>query len=328
MARQTKAVEVAERVVNPLLNIQEGEDVLVVTDDSSMMENAEIADSIIGLSRSKGANASQINMADVPPGVEEIPSVVQEGMKRTDVLVGLTKTTAASVIHHDVPVQLRREGELRGIFMVKRSFEALTSSCVLDADYNYMMDLGKRVKPIIDNGNEIRVTSDKGTDLWGSLEDMKAKYSGFAHNPGEVCGISWGEVAQGPKVGTAEGKAVIDGPILEYGWPNDPIELTVEDGVVIDVEGDGRIGPALRKVIDENENADNLAEIAFGTNPQAELRETNIWKKGEGRTHIAIGNGLGYGQPVDSPVHIDLVMNDATVEVDDELVIDQGKFVV
>lgn len=328
MSKVAKAVRVAEKAVNTLLDVGSGDTVLVVTDESGTIENGEIVDAVVGVARDAGGETNLITIEDVPKGVEDVPKTVEESMELADVLIGITRTTAASVIHNEVPERLQDEGKLRRLYMVKRSFEALTSPNVLEADYEGMIELGDRVMEAVENGNRIHITSTAGSDLSASIDGSMWKRSGFAHEPGQLTGISWGEVNSAPIVGTMDGTAVIDGPILEYGWPDPPLELTIREGNVVDIDGDESIASSLRTLIEENENAENIGEIAFSLNDHADLRETNIWKKGRGRLHIAIGNGTSYGQQVVSPVHEDLVMNVPTVSVDGRTIIEEGEFVV
>jgi leucyl aminopeptidase (aminopeptidase T) len=92
---------------------------------------------------------------------------------------------------------------------------------------------------------------------------------------------------------------VVEEPVLGYGWPDEDLELTVEDGVVTEVAGDPRFATGLAETIETEANAGNVAELAFGINPHANRETTSVWKKGWGRTHIGIGNGLIYDQDVD-----------------------------
>jgi len=211
------------------------------------------------------------------------------------------------------------------MIMVKRSFEALTSPAVLNADYSEMTTIAKKMRKHSEAGSNIRLTSELGTDLEASIEDRWAGRTDVAHEAGEQSLISWGEVYQGPVVGTAEGKAVIDGPILGYGWPPEPVEVEIEEGNVKHIRGDEKIVGDLTENIENHENGENIAEIAFGINPEANQRTTNIWKKGLGRTHIAVGSGLFYGQSIDSPIHIDMIMNESTVEIDGKTIIEEGE---
>lgn len=327
MSEVTKAVRVADRAINTLLGVSADETVLVVADDASTIENQSIIDAMLGLARENGAQANLITIADVTADVQTLPGVVEDAMHTTDVVIGITKTTAASAVHHEVVERLKAEGKLRSMIMVKRSFEALTSPAVLQADYGDMAATAERLREVVAAGSQVHLTSDRGTDLTASIEGMPVGRTDFAHEPGGQTLVSWGEVYVGPAVGTASGRAVIDGPILGYGWPSEQVELEIDTGTVVDVTGDPDVAPRLLEEVRSNANGENVAEVAFGINPHANLRETNIWKKGRGRTHIAVGSGLFYGQEVDSPIHIDLVMNDVSVRIDDTTIIEDGEVV-
>lgn len=328
MGTVSKGVRVADRAVNTLLDVSAGEVVLVVADDASTAENQEIIDAMLGLARENGAEAELITMADVTEDVQTLPTAVEAALHEADVVIGITMTTAAPAVHHEVPERLKDEGRLRSMIMVKRSFEALTSPAVLQADYEEMAATADRLREVVETGSEIRLISDRGTDLTASIEGVSVGRTDVAHEPGGQTLASWGEVYMGPVVGSASGTAVVDGPVLGYDWPSEPVEVEIEDGAVVDVTGDPDVAPQLLEEIRSNENGENVAEIAFGINPHADLRETNIWKKGRGRTHIAVGSGLFYGQDVDSPIHVDLIMNDASVVVDGTTMIEDGDVVV
>ena len=47
----------------------------------------------------------------------------------------------------------------------------------------------------------------------------------------------------------------------------------------------------------------------------------HTYRKGLGRLHIAVGNGLVYNQDVNSDIHIDLVMHEPTVEIDGKVIV-------
>lgn len=327
MGRTRKAARVAYRAAVELLAIGSKDDVLIVADESATEDCQEIIDALSGLSSELANSVVVCIMNDVRGDSETIPPAVAQAMHEASVLVGLTQTTSASFTHHDVPLDLRADGELRALGMTKRSFSDLTSPTVLDVDFAALTRFGARVRDQVTAASEIRVTSERGTDLVASIDGMPSMSTAVAHTPGDITVIGWGEVYQGPVVGTAEGTAVIDGPILGYGWPTGEVEVVIESGEVTALDGDPQIVTALETTLDENENARNLAEIAFGINPYANRRSTSIWKKGRGRTHIGIGNGLIYGQDIDSPIHIDFVMNDASVTLDGAQLIDSGSFV-
>lgn len=324
MTQLSKAVRVAQIAVSDLLSVDADETVVIITDESGTSENNAIIDAIFGLVLANDATCNIITIGDRHEESEDLPSIAQEAMKTADVVVGLTMTTTASIVHHPLPTRLLEEDKIRGINMTKRPYDVLTSKAVLDADYEKMLAIGSRWQDLLHNGETLSITSKLGTDLTASLSGKWSWNDKYAHEKGQLTAINWGKVLQGPVVGTTDGTAVIDGPVLDHGWPSSPITVEIENGAVVEIRGDDPIVGELNEKIEETENADNIAEISFGLNDQATTKDVNIWKKGLGRTQIAIGDGLAYGQSVESPIHIDMVMNTATVEIDGTAIIKDG----
>ena len=312
-------------VVNELLATQPGEKVLVVTDRAGMAENGDIIRQIVDLSREVGAETLLVEMNDNPrKGGEYLPEAVQAMMPGQDILISLTRTTSAPLPHHKVPIGLIRSHKARGVFMVKRSRADLMDISVLEADYPAMSRVANYWQSAFDAGETVRLTTPAGTDLTASIKGQPSHRSNFAHRPGLMSPINWGEVYQGPVVGTTNGRAVIDGPVLGFDWPKEPVIVEIRDGLAVSVTGDPVVAPALWALIRDNENGANIAEIALGINAQANEPSCNNFKKGLGRAHIAVGNGLVYNQDVNSDIHIDLIMLDPTVTIDGTVIVRDG----
>jgi hypothetical protein len=88
--------------------------------------------------------------------------------------------------------------------------------------------------------------------------------------------------------------------------------------------------PRLRALIGGVEGATNLAELGIGLNPQARIGDDiTETKKRAGTAHFALGdNAGGYGGIVESPVHLDGMLFDVTVEVDGDQVVRDGRVLV
>lgn len=333
MTRVHTAVRTAYEAVVELADVTSDETVLIVADESGLEEHGEVVDAVFGIVRQRGATPTLVTMRDAKPGGAQayLPDAVSESMESADVVIGLTKTTAAPVLHHPLPEGLRDEKDIRVVAMIKRSFEALTSPTALEPDREEIIETGTEIRELWNDSEEIHVTSDLGTDFTARIDEHETLRSGYAHEPGDWTTITWGEVVQGPTVGTTEGVAVIDGPILEYGMPSSPISVHIEQGEIVDITGDDPIVDELLVDLEEDENAENVGEIAVGLNPIAKAsasQDANIRKKALGSAHIAMGDGQFYDQPVASDVHIDLVMNTPTVEVDGQTVFDEGEYVL
>lgn len=322
---EAKVRRLAEIVVETLLATRAGEKVLIVTDASGTAENGDIVAEIAALSRDAGAETLLVEMNDNPrKGAEYLPEAVQNMMPGQDIIISLTRTTSAPLPHHKVPIGLVRSGKVRGVFMVKRSRADLFHDSVLEADYAAMSKVANYWQDAFGAGAKVRVTTPAGTDFTASIEGQPSHRSNFAHEPGRMAPVNWGEVYQGPVVGTTNGRVVVDGPVLGFDWPKEPLVIDIRDGLATSVTGDEDVSASLWKLITENRNGANIAEIALGINEKANDPSCNTYKKGLGRLHIAVGNGLVYNQDVDSDIHIDLVMHRPTVEIDGQTIVRDG----
>lgn len=322
---QEKIGRLAQIVVNELLATNAQEKVLIVTDVAGTRENGDIVEAISARSRAAGAETLVLEMNDNPgTGGEYLPEAVQKMMPGQDIIISLTRTTSAPLPHHRVPIGLIRSNQVRGVFMVKRSRADLFHESVLEADYPAMSRVANFWQEAFDKGETVRVTSAAGTDFTSSIKGQPSHRSNFAHEPGRMSPVNWGEVYQGPVVGTTNGRFVCDGPILGFDWPKQPVIVEMKDGLAVSVTGDPEASAKLWKLIEDNENGANIAEIALGINAKANDHSCNTYKKGLGRLHIAVGNGLVYNQTVDSNIHIDLIMHKPTVEIDGRVIVRDG----
>jgi leucyl aminopeptidase (aminopeptidase T) len=320
-----RIAQLAGIVVDTLLATRPGEKALIVTDVAGMAENGDIIRAIAARSRAAGAETLLVEADDNPrAGGEYLPEGVERMMPGQDILISLTRTTSAPLPHHRTPIGLIRSGKARGVFMVKRSRADLLDPCVLEADYAAMSRVADYWQRAFQQGERVRVTSAAGTDLTASLSGQPSHRSDFAHRPGRMSPCNWGEVYQGPVVGTANGRFVCDGPILGFPWPKRPVVVEIENGLAVSVTGDPEVAPKLWHLIESHENGANIAEIALGINAKANDRSCNTYKKGLGRLHIAVGNGLVYDQDVNSDIHIDLIMHAPTVEIDGRVIVREG----
>lgn len=330
MSRPVKAARTAQLALTKFTDVQPGEDVLIIADESGIEENGAIVDALFSIAAQIGANPTSMVIEDADAGAsqEHLPEAAKAAMETTDVLVGVTLTTHASVTHHPFPDGLREDGQLRSLVMAKRDYDTLTHRFTLEPDYDRILEIRDAFAEIFSEGEEVRLTSDKGMDVTMRIDAHGAPHGGgdFATAPGDFTVISWGEHGQAPNAGSAEGTFVIDGPVQEYGWPEGPLEVEVEAGRITAIKGEGQIARELRRLITEHENADNIAEIALGTNPiQTSLEDPNVFKNTLGTAHTAMGAGAAYGQGVESDVHLDLMMAEPTVAVDGQVLIDGGE---
>ena len=210
-------------------------------------------------------------------------------------------------------------------------------------DYKAMRELAARLKAVLDDGKEVRVTSPAGTDLKFSVEGRKGKVDdGDFRLPGSGGNLPCGEAYVSPKNRTAEGVIVFDGTIdlvPDAVIPKTPVKVTFEGGFATDVSG-GEEAQALLEVIrkgeqmarelgkaEEERNARALGELGIGINPAAKmtcnmLEDEKVWKT----VHFAIGSNLD--NDAHALIHQDCLVKRPSLWVDGKLVMKDGGILI
>jgi len=125
--------------------------------------------------------------------------------------------------------------------------------------------------------------------------------------------------------------------VIEWGPTrklDQPLRITVERGVVVNIEGNDQHRQKLEVRFAENANCRNIAELGIGTNGKAS-RPDNVLEaeKIMGTIHIALGDNTGFGGTVSAPFHEDYVFYRPTLTAimadgAEEVIIDDGKLLV
>lgn len=192
---------------------------------------------------------------------------------------------------------------------------------------------------------KVRVTSEAGTDFsW--VRDVKAPvfhHYGFADVPGKMDHWGQGMVAMFPEDGSAHGRVVVkpgDVWILPYArMVQTPIDIEIRDGFVRKAEGssDARmfsswLDSCRRSADDRDPYA--ISHLGWGLNPKARwddiVRYENMLEHLQASMRSYPGSFLFSTGP--SPTrntrgHIDMPLNDCTIALDGEVVVDRGRVV-
>jgi len=317
------AIKSADMIVRELLEIQPGEEVVLVADSETDMEMVQ---AIAGIGQAVGAECTIAVMPSRP--VEEslkMTRFIEQGLEAADVMIGMTKASGAACYSPTVS-RLRREKGLRFLSMVLRDLDIWTKGGAT-ADYRKILEAGRQLQSVWSRGKEIHLTSKTGTDLKAKIDGAPPFIeAGFANRPGLTAAFSDGEVSQGPVQGSAEGVVVVDGPIAHVGLPDKPIRLEVRNGKVVRIDGGDRCARRLRDIVESVEDADNFAEIGIGLNPNCRQNgDFEEEKKRLGNVHVAVGrNTGGYGGTVACLVHLDMVLYEATIKTDQDVLLEDG----
>jgi leucyl aminopeptidase (aminopeptidase T) len=200
----------------------------------------------------------------------------------------------------------------------------------IDIDYNKVEERLVKIKSFLEKGKNVRITTEAGTNLTFSIENRKiGTCAGIITRKGKVDNIPAGEVFVAPVEGTANGKLIIDGSVLNIKIKNN-IEVIVKEGYAITINGKEEAAELKKTLSSINDkNAFNIAEFGIGINDKA-IVTGNVLEdeKVLGTIHIAFGKNSSFGGKIDVPVHIDGIVLKPTVYVDNKLMIEKGKLLL
>ncbi|MCL9818139.1 aminopeptidase [Natronocalculus amylovorans] len=317
---EVEMADAATGIVNECLDVQPGEEVLVLGD----AKKKTVAQSIATAVSAAGAESITMIMPLLESHGNEPPRTVADAMKSADVV--FTCTTHA-ITHTRSRLEAAETGTRFGI--LRSVTDDMMIEGAMSVDFEELRRRTEAVRDVLDAASDVHVTSDKGTDITFSVEGCSAfSLDGYFHENYGFATLPPGESPTHPKEGTANGKIVIDVSMDNIGQLDEPITLHVGDGFVTDVTG-GSQADELQQIIDENdENAGNIAEFAIGTNPKAKLIGNLAEdKKLAGTVHFAVGDNESLGGTLKSSIHLDGVVRTPTVELDGVVVVDNGQIV-
>ncbi|ELY82482.1 aminopeptidase [Natrinema pallidum] len=299
----------AETAVRQCLGLESGESCAVVTDDKREPIGTAIYDV-----------ASEITddavIVRYPPGEthgSEPPAPVAAAMAGADVVLApTTKSLSHTRARTEANEAGARVATLPGI-----TEDVFTTG--LAADYESIAAHCAAVRDQVDGADEIRVTTDAGTDItFGIGEREWLSDTGIVHDPGEMSNLPAGEVFISPE--TADGTFVVDGTMRPHGLLESDQQLTfeVEDGLVTTISDDEIRATVEDAAEDVGDAAYNLAELGIGTNVAVTdlVGSVLLDEKAGGTVHIAIGDNAGIGGETEAPIHLDGILREPTVVAD------------
>ncbi|MFQ6076014.1 MAG: aminopeptidase [Candidatus Bathyarchaeia archaeon] len=314
-----KLIEVMRYARVPiLLNVNEEDDVLIVTDtDIEPLVHQSLAAAAFEV----GAEAVVMVMTPRAVHGHEPPKPIAEAAKASDILIGVTSTSMT----HTEAVRKALSHGVKYVAMPYLTVDTLTKGAAT-ADYEEVYRLTKAVAGLLTEGERIRLTSGPGTDVSMSIKGRKGFVLAGRFEPGTIACFPDGEAPIAPVEGTAGGVVVFDACIHGIGALREPVRLVVRDGRAAEIRG-GVEAQALKSMLETHGdgNSYNIAEFAIGTNPEARLTgNVSEDKKGLGRVHIALGDNSTLSGRVRSKTHLDGVILKPTVVIDDRVIVEHG----
>jgi leucyl aminopeptidase (aminopeptidase T) len=304
----------ASSILASSLALIEGEKFLVVTDS----DRRRIGEALFEAGVELGAEAALAVMLPREANGEEPPGHVAAAMAAADVVV---MPTTHSLTHTRARLQAvecgARVATMPGIT------EDMFREGAITADYAEVEQLTKRVAAVLDSAREATVVTG-GHRLRMSVEGRNAIPStGVYRESGHSGNLPSGEAFLAPLEGTTEGELLVDGSIAGVGRLSEPVLLEISEGRLVSASGPD--GERLLYLLDRSEEGRNVAELGIGTNDKARLTGVTLEdEKIYGTIHIAFGSNDTFGGTVAAGVHLDAVVLEPELYLDDRLVVGQG----
>ena len=203
----------------------------------------------------------------------------------------------------------------------------------MTVDWSALAARTARLVDAINRAEWIRVVAPNGTNMSICKQGRHAEGDdGMLTAPGSFGNLPAGEAYLAPLEGKSHGTMVIEwGPTRKL---DEPLRLTVENGIVVEIEGNDSHRANLEAKFAQNANCRNIAELGIGTNDKAS-RPDNVLEAEKilGTIHIALGDNSGFGGTVSAPFHEDYVFYQPTLTAimangHEQVIIDAGKLLV
>lgn len=275
-----------------------------------------------------GSMQAEVVMAVInPPEMRgaEPPAPVAEAMKKVDTSIRVSNK--AALVH----TTARKEATAAGARYcpIDVTIEDIKKGASPD-DILQIKERTERLSELLTKAGKARVTTPAGTDISLSLA---GRQSLALHPLSPIVGALpyYAEAAISPVEGTAEGTLVIDIAFIDWNHVlREPLHFTVKDGKVKDILSGGQYSEKVRNILSNYENADNIGELGIGTSHIVPFPIYGTRRDAAriGTAHVAFGRNNDIGGETWSDVHMDALMDKATVELDGHPVLNNGELLI
>jgi len=308
-------LKAARIAVNNCMGVKPSESVLIVTDEPRV----KIAKAIRKAAEEVAKETLLMVMRERTRHGEEPPKAVEKAMCAADVVFA---PTTYSLTHTQARLRATKAGAR--IATMPMITEDMMMRGAMLADYKKVCALTMKVTKLLDNTSAVEIETKIGTKLHMSIAGRKAHPdTGIFHNPGDFGNLPAGEAFIAPIEGTAEGRVIVDGSMVDR--VRGTVEIMFEKGFAQKISGSPapRLVKMLRKA---GPKAMNLAEFGIGTNPKAKLIGNVLEdEKVLGTCHIALGDNSTFGGRVNAGIHVDGIIKHPTIKLDGKIVMREGE---
>ncbi len=312
----------AGRILDDCAGLQAGETVVVLTD----FLKSDLAEIVAAAATDRGAEVVLVSMPPRKYDGAEPPRAAAKALPEADLIVSLVSQS----VTHSTAIRQAIEAGARGIMLSAFIKDQLIGGGI-DADFEAIAPLCKRVASLLGEAKEAHLTTPAGTDLRLSLEGRPGNaHSGIARTAGLFTTVPNIESSVSPVEGSSRGTIVADAsiPYYDIGLLREPVVYTVTDGSITAIEGGEQARDIDRMMRSSNDPAVyNIAQLSFGLNPKCRMRGVMLDDEGVyGTSHIGIGTSTSLGGTIKAAMHYDALMWRPTLRLDGQTVLLDGEW--
>ncbi len=325
-------LEGAYNAVNVCLRIQPGEHTVIITDE----ETKEIA----------AALAHEVQKVSTPPDVYiiedysprpivDMPQEILDDLEHAQISIFAAQAQRGELGSRIQMTNVINRKKIRHAHMVNINRQIMLEG--MRADFLAVDELSTKAITKARKAKQIKVTSAAGTDMIADFSPNLrwVKTSGLI-SPDKWGNLPGGEIFTAPQ--NVNGRFVVDGVVGDYlcqkygDIKNTPLILDIKENRISNVESvNEELKQEFIAYTSTDENSNRVGEFAIGTNIALNSVIGHILQDEKlPGIHIAFGNPYGEhtGQSWTSTTHIDCVGRDFNIWMDDEIIMDNGKFLI
>lgn len=302
-----------QTVLGRCLAVRADEELLVVADP----EREGLGRAFLDAARGLGADGALVILPPDPRRGTEPPRSVAAAFSACDVFLA----PCLPSLSHTVARRTASERGIRGATLPQVTEDLLAR--LMSVDFETMARRGRAVADLLTDATEAHLTCPLGTDFRLDLTGRSGiPDDGDLTAPGAFGNLPCGEGFIAPAGG--EGTIVAATEPLT-GLQEPPLRIEVRDGLLTEATN-----PTFLAALDAHgAHGRNLAELGIGTNDRATLTGNVLEdEKILGTAHVAFGASQAIGGAVTVPVHLDVVVVNASLTIGATQVLDAGRFLL
>ena len=322
----------AYNAVNVCLRVRADEQVCVITDEATI----EIAAAIVHELEKIGAPYHAWVLEDLAERpLKDLPRVILEDLETSQVSIFAVQAQTNELRSRIQMTDVVNRRKIRHAHMVNINRQIMLEG--MRADFARVDRLSQKVVEMVRKASKIRAKTAAGTDL---TADLNPNYK-WLKTSGIISPEKWGNLPGGEiftTPGEVNGTFVIDGVVGDYlcakfgNLQDNPLTVRIQGNRLTEAHSENReLESDFWKYTHTDENSDRVGEFAIGTNIDLKNVIGQILQdeKYPG-VHIAFGNPYGAHTRAewDSTTHIDVVGRKFNIWVDDQQIMQDGKFLI